>query len=55
MIHPSTLGAEIEWNLHDAQEKSQLDAAACKTLLGELYFVGGGVPRNLTKAGDESI
>lgn len=32
------------------EEKSQLDAAACKTLLGELYFVGGGVPRNLTKA-----
>ena len=33
-----------------SQAKAELDLAACKTALGELYFVGAGVPRNLTKA-----
>ncbi|CAE7157117.1 SEL1L [Symbiodinium pilosum] len=31
-------------------EESKLETAACKTSLGELHWVGAGVPRNLTRA-----
>ncbi|CAE7397615.1 SEL1L [Symbiodinium natans] len=34
----------------DSDAESRLESAACKTSLGELHWVGAGVPRNLTRA-----
>ena len=31
-------------------EEAKLETAACKSSLGELHWVGAGVPRNLTRA-----